>query len=135
MESGSARPGRVGQRVLNYVVSKLNNPPSEVKATFGPVTVLDPIELKLPILEKPHFFYRGDDKAPDSLEAAAQAIKNADCYVLISSEYNHAPAPGLLNILNHFGGSLYKNKPSAIITYSPGPYGGMRAVTPFSNHL
>lgn len=29
--------------------------------------------------------------------------------------------------MGHFGGSCYSCKPSAIVTYSPGPWGGMRA--------
>ena len=30
------------------------------------------------------------------------------------------------SMLGHFGGSNYGYKPSAILTYSPGPWGGMR---------
>mmetsp|Transcript_17601 Transcript_17601/g.26720 ORF Transcript_17601/g.26720 Transcript_17601/m.26720 type:complete len:100 (+) Transcript_17601:3-302(+) len=29
--------------------------------------------------------------------------------------------------MGHFGGSFYKCKPSGIVTYSPGPWGGQRA--------
>jgi chromate reductase, NAD(P)H dehydrogenase (quinone) len=33
----------------------------------------------------------------------------------------------LASLMGHFGGSCYACKPSAIVTYSVGPWGGMRA--------
>jgi NAD(P)H-dependent FMN reductase len=36
-------------------------------------------------------------------------------------------SPALANLLNHFGSSLFSYKPSAIVTYSAGQWGGMRA--------
>ena len=36
-------------------------------------------------------------------------------------------SPALANLLNHFGASLYSYKPSAIVTYSAGQWGGTRA--------
>jgi chromate reductase len=47
--------------------------------------------------------------------------------VLVSPEYNHSPPPALLNFLDHFGSARYAYKPSAICTYSAGPFGGVRA--------
>ena len=43
------------------------------------------------------------------------------------NQYNHCAPPALLSLLGHFGGSNYAFKPAAIVTYSPGPWGGMRA--------
>lgn len=37
---------------------------------------------------------------------------------------NHSIPPALSNMLDHFGCSMYSYKPSAICTYSPGPWGG-----------
>ena len=40
--------------------------------------------------------------------------------------------------MGHFGGSNYTLKPSACVTYSPGPWGGMRgamALRPFLSEL
>ena len=45
----------------------------------------------------------------------------------MTPEYNHAPSPALLNIFNHFGSSTFGFKPSAIVTYSAGQWGGTRA--------
>jgi hypothetical protein len=46
------------------------------------VTVLDPLELKWPVLETPAFFY-DEGKAPADVAAAAAAVKAADCFVLV----------------------------------------------------
>lgn len=46
---------------------------------------------------------------------------------MITPEYNHAPSPALLNLLNHFGSSVFSYKPSAIVSYSAGQWGGTRA--------
>ena len=45
----------------------------------------------------------------------------------ITPEYNHAPSPALLNILNHFGSSVFSWKASAIVSYSAGQWGGSGA--------
>ncbi len=46
---------------------------------------------------------------------------------MVSSEYNHSMSPALAHLLNHFGASLFALKPSAIVTYSAGQWGGARA--------
>ncbi|EOD35847.1 hypothetical protein EMIHUDRAFT_362861 [Emiliania huxleyi CCMP1516] len=46
---------------------------------------------------------------------------------MVTPEYNHAPSPALVNILNHFGSSVFSFKPSAIVSYSQGQWGGCRA--------
>lgn len=90
------------------------------------VTVLDPKEQELPLLNKPHFAY-AKSRVPPNLQQMHDILNNADCYVTITPEYNHAPSPGLLNLLNHFGSSAFSFKPSAIVSYSAGQWGGTRA--------
>ena len=46
---------------------------------------------------------------------------------MVSPEYNHSMSPALADLLNHFGSSLFSYKPSAIVTYSAGQWGGARA--------
>lgn len=115
-------PARLGTRVLEYVKKALNDR-KEVKHN---VTVLDPIELKLPVLEGPAFYYKAED-CPQQLADLDKIVAAADCYVIVTAEYNHCIPPGLTNLMSHFGGSKYKNKASAICCYSSGQYGGMRA--------
>ena len=74
------------------------------------VDVVDPREEPLPLLEKPHFAYaRG--KAPPALDALESRLRAADAYVMCTPEYNHSPSPALMNLLNHFGSSVFSFKP------------------------
>mmetsp|Transcript_15353 Transcript_15353/g.36254 ORF Transcript_15353/g.36254 Transcript_15353/m.36254 type:complete len:214 (+) Transcript_15353:60-701(+) len=114
---------RLGTRVLKFVVDSLQAERPGVKHN---VTVLDPLELQLPVLERPHFFYKPGE-APEHLDKIAQQIAAADCYVFVSAEYNHCIPPALANMLDYFGGSKYAFKCSGIVTYSSGQWGGMRA--------
>jgi NAD(P)H-dependent FMN reductase len=113
---------RLGTRVLRYVVRTLEARP-DIKHE---VTVLDPLELRLPVLEAPQFYY-APGEAPPELEAASAKVEAADAFVLVSPEYNHSIPPALSNLLDHFGGSKYACKPSGLVTYSNGQWGGMRA--------
>jgi chromate reductase len=98
------------------------------------VTVMDPLVLFAPngALSKissgemttPTFFLK---ELPPEVAALKQVIVDADCYVVVSPEYNHSIPPALSSLMGHFGGSCYSCKPSAIVTYSSGPWAGMRA--------
>ena len=66
-------------------------------------------------------------KAPDVLTKTADSFRAAHAYICVTPEYNHSASPALLNILNHFGSSIFSFKPSAIISYSAGQWGGVRA--------
>jgi len=89
------------------------------------VTHVDPRSLP-PQLEKPHFAYAAS-QVPPTLSEVHAILQKADAYLCVTPEYNHAPAPGLLNVLNHFGSSTFSFKPSAIVSYSAGQWGGTRA--------
>eukprot|EP00960_Hanusia_phi_P006911 196886-Hanusia_phi.AAC.1 len=110
------------------------------------ITVFDPLEVfgKGGALEEsgaelkhPHHFF-APGKAPAGMDAMAKKIKEADCYVIVSAEYNHSIPPALVAMMGHFGGSNYACKPSAIIAYSAGPFAGARAAValrPFLSEL
>ena len=53
------------------------------------MTVVNPVETSLPLLQKPHFAYP-KQKAPPVLEELAVLISEADAYVMVTPEYNHA---------------------------------------------
>ena len=103
------------------------------------VQVIDPLDekYKLPVLETPHFFFKPGE-APEQLETIAGIIAAADCFVLVTAEYNHSIPPALVNMLDHFGGSKYAHKCCGIVTYSPSQWGGMRcamALRPITSEL
>ncbi|XP_059153437.1 uncharacterized protein LOC131939251 [Physella acuta] len=60
------------------------------------------------------------------MQERATKIKESDAIVLLSSEYNSVIPPALTNMLCHFSPSLFTCKPSGIVTYSLGVFGGMR---------
>jgi NAD(P)H-dependent FMN reductase len=66
------------------------------------------------------------NEAPPALERLAEIFREADAYVVVSAEYNHSVPPALSNLLDHFL-EEYFFKPSAIVCYSAGAFGGVRA--------
>jgi NAD(P)H-dependent FMN reductase len=118
--AGSVRSERHGIKVAKWVVSKL-----EEKGHH--VSLVDPLELDLPILDK---MYKEMKSPPEKLQNLQKLIKEADGYVPITPEYNHSISSALKNTLDYFL-EEYFFKPSAIISYSVGPFGGITA----GNHL
>ncbi len=65
-------------------------------------------------------------QAPEVLERLATPIRAADAFIIVSGEYNHSIPPALSNLLDHFL-EEYFWRPSAIVCYSAGAFGGVRA--------
>ncbi|MBQ24274.1 NAD(P)H-dependent oxidoreductase [Alcanivorax sp.] len=120
-DSTPPKPARLGERVAKACVECLN-------ARYGEheVELVDALDYPMETVFKPHFSYP-KSKAPPALNTLAEKIASADGYIMVSPEYNHSMSPALANLLNHFGSSLFSYKPSAIVTYSAGQWGGMRA--------
>ncbi len=87
----------------------------------------DPEELDLPVLKKPFHFYKDRSEAPKVLQDTNKLIEEADCFVVITAEYNHCMPPALTNLMDHFPIASYKYRPSGITCYSMGSFGGVRA--------
>ena len=83
--------------------------------------------MDLPILDK---MYKEMESPPEKLQKLQKIIKEADGYIPITPEYNHSISSALKNTLDYFL-EEYFFKPSAIISYSVGPFGGVAA----GNHL
>mmetsp|Transcript_16986 Transcript_16986/g.28462 ORF Transcript_16986/g.28462 Transcript_16986/m.28462 type:complete len:255 (-) Transcript_16986:233-997(-) len=118
-KDGPPFPAPLGNRVLKFVEQ-------EISRRGHDTVVIDPLQENLSIMNKPHFAYKSSD-VPENLQEIAAKFKNADGYIMCTPEYNHAPGPALLNTLAHFGSSLFSFKPSAIVSYSAGQWGGTRA--------
>ncbi|MEZ9833818.1 NADPH-dependent FMN reductase [Vibrio breoganii] len=127
--SGPPRPKRLGERV-SLACSLLLD-----KAFPGnSIEIIDPLDYDTGGIFKPEFAY-SRQQVPQDLETLANKIKNADAYVMVSPEYNHSMSPALAHLLNHFGSSLFSFKPSAIVTYSAGQWGGARAAVSMRTFL
>ena len=128
-DSTPPRPARLGTRVARACLECLNTRYQEHE-----IELIDALDYPLDEVFKPHFAYPRS-KAPEQLNTLADKIQAADGYIMISPEYNHSMSPALANLLNHFGSSLFSYKPSAIVTYSAGQWGGMRAAVGMRTYL
>lgn len=115
---GSVRAERQGIKAARFVVNQL-------KKRGHKVTLVDPLVYKLPLLDKMYKEYE-KGKAPKIMEKLASILRKADAYVIVSGEYNHSVPAALKNLIDHFMNE-YFFKPSAIVSYSVGPFGGVRA--------
>ncbi len=115
---GTVRSERIGPRVARYMVRLCEERGHQP-------TLIDPVEYPLPLLDKMYKEYPAG-QAPEVLERLAKIMRRADAYIIVSGEYNHSIPPALSNLLDHFL-EEYFFKPSAIVCYSPGPFGGVRA--------
>lgn len=128
-DSTPPKPARLGGRVTEAVLECLNSRYAECE-----VELVDALDYPTEPVFKPHFAYPRS-KAPSELNQLAEKIESADGFVMVSPEYNHSMSPALANLLNHFGSSLFSYKPSAIVTYSAGQWGGMRAAVAMRTFL
>ena len=116
---GSARQSRQGIKAARFITSKLEERGQSV-------TLIDSQEYRLPLLDKMYKEYAGET-APPEMTAISGILEAADGFVVVSAEYNHSVPAALKNLLDHFQGE-YLYKPSAIVTYSAGPFAGVRAL-------
>ncbi|MEX1221130.1 MAG: NAD(P)H-dependent oxidoreductase [Idiomarina sp.] len=128
-DSTPPKPARLGERVAKACLDCLNSRYEDCE-----IELIDALDYPLETVFKPHFAYPKNE-APDNLRELAEKIESADGFIMISPEYNHSMSPALANLLNHFGSSLFSYKPSAIVTYSAGQWGGVRAAVGIRSFL
>lgn len=121
---GSVRSERMGSRVAKWVIS-------ELEARGHQAHLVDAAALDLPLLDKKWKEIK-DSTGPehaelrDKLRPLAELYERADGFAICSAEYNHAPPPALVNLLDYFL-EEYLYRPSAIVCYAASPFGGVRA--------
>ncbi|HYD14323.1 MAG TPA: NADPH-dependent FMN reductase [Allosphingosinicella sp.] len=115
---GSVRRDRVGDRAARLVMDGLHARGHE------PVLV-DALALQLPLLDR-MYKEHPPGEAPEPLERLAALYRRADGFLVVSGEYNHGIPPALKNLLDHFL-EEYFWRPSGIVCYSAGAFGGVRA--------
>ena len=115
---GSVRQDRMAARAGRMIMRALSARGHE------PVLV-DPMDLRLPLLDRMYKeFAKGE--APHALAQLAALYTRADGFLIVSGEYNNGIPPALKNLLDHFLEEYYW-RPSAIVSYSSGQFGGVRA--------
>lgn len=114
---GSTRKGRQGIHVSKWTQKTLEQRGHDA-------TVIDPLEHEeLLYLSE---MAKSQENPSEDMQEIRELIKSADGYVAITPEYNHSYSGALKNMLDHFL-EEYAFKPCAIITYSAGNFGGIRA--------
>jgi NAD(P)H-dependent FMN reductase len=116
--AGSVRIDRQGIKAARFVVGQL-------QARGHCTTLVDPVEEALPLLDRMYKEY-APGTAPANLERLARLYRQADGFVVVTGEYNHSVPPPLSNLLDHFL-EEYFFRPSAVVCYSAGGFGGVRA--------
>lgn len=114
---GSTRPGRVGDKVAEWYADKVKD---VIGADFE---VVDIEKFNLPILDEETPASYGN-YSKEHTKKWSKEIDKFDGYVWVSPEYNHAPAPALLNAISFLYNEWHR-KPVALLTY--GGVGGARA--------
>ena len=115
---GSVRRDRMGDRAAQLVSRELERRGHDVH-------LVDPLELQLPLLDR-MYKEHPTGEAPEPLERLAALYRGVDGFLVISAEYNHGIPPALKNLLDHFL-EEYFWRPSGIVCYSAGSFGGVRA--------
>jgi NAD(P)H-dependent FMN reductase len=121
---GSVRSERMGDRAAKWAIAQL-------EARGHEAVLVDADELHLPILDKMWKELKKDTSAKyaklrEKLEPLAKLYRRADGFCVVSAEYNNSIPPGLSNLIDYFL-EEYFFRPSAIVCYSAGQYGGVRA--------
>lgn len=115
----SIREGRLADAVLSAFIA--------IAGKDYKFTLVDPLEYKLPLLNKRYF----EMEAPEeNFKKLHELFSATDGFIFITAEYNHSVPPALKNMIDHYGPE-FKRKSAGIISYSNGPVGGARS----SEHL
>lgn len=115
---GSVRPERQGIRAARFVCDQVAKRGHEAH-------LIDPQQVQLPLLGFMYKEYKAGE-APEQLEKLADLFRRADGFLVVTAEYNHSMPPALVNLLDHFLEEYYF-RPSGIVCYSAGRFGGVRA--------
>jgi len=123
---GSTRPSRAADKVVPWVTSR-----AALHEAFD-AEVLDLRDWPLPMFGE-HMGSVGDPSDPTYSDQVVRRwnrkIAEADAYLVITPEYNHSVPGELKNAIDSvFVSFAFRNKPMAMVGYSSGVGGGIRAI-------
>ncbi len=119
MVLGSIRSNRKGIMVARWLEK-------EIKKKGHNIEFVDLKEKDLPIMDKRFQDYDAG-QAPKFLTDLHKKMEQADGFIFITPEYNHAISSALKNFLDYFFRE-YFFKPAALSSYSTGATAGIRAL-------
>ena len=123
---GSTRPTRAADKVVPWVVNR-----AALHEAFE-TEVIDLRDWQLPMFGE-HMGSIGDPNDPSYSEQIVRRwnrkIAEADAYLVITPEYNHSVPGELKNAIDSvFFSFAFRNKPMAMVGYSGGIGGAIRAI-------
>jgi NAD(P)H-dependent FMN reductase len=113
---GTVRRDRQGIKVARWTEE-------ELKGRNHIVFFIDPLELRLPLLDR---MYKETYSPSEQMKDFRSKINDAEEYIAVTPEYNYSTSSAMKNTLDYFLEEYYF-KPSAIVSYSPGIFGGINA--------
>lgn len=118
--SSTVRPSRKGPLVAHWI--------SEVARQHGSfeVELLDLGEINLPLMNEAIHPIRKQYEQEHTRQWSAK-IEEADAFIFVTAEYDYGYPASLRNALEYLVHE-WAYKPSGIVSYSAGPYAGVRAV-------
>jgi len=122
---GSTRPARAADKVVRWVTGQALHEAFDTE-------VIDLRDWPLPMFGE-HAGSIGDRTDPSYSDPAVRKwnrkIAEADAYLVITPEYNHSVPGELKNAIDSvFVSFAFRNKPMAMVGYSGGIGGGIRAI-------
>ncbi len=108
---GSTRPGRLCDRVVNWVARELAHYP------LLDIDLIDPLEFDLPLAH---------NREHPGIAALSERLSDADAFIIVTPEYNHSFTASLKFVLDLVY-EPWHGKPVAFVSYG-GISGGLRAV-------
>ena len=135
-------PSRTGDRVVSFVKASVEAMPNN-KLEIEVIDILNfPSLMSFASLDGNPSYYAAPNPSslPEDIASLVSKVEAADCYLIVSPEYNHTIPPVLTQMMNMTGCSKYANKVSGTVCYSgfPSPAGGARcavALRPYLSEL
>lgn len=116
---GSLRKDSINRHYANAIVAKLNKIDNKIKVT------------EVQISDLPLYNQDFDEQNIDSYERVREQIDKADGILIVTPEHNRTIPSALKNVIDiasrPAGKSVWAGKKVAVVTASPGTYGGINS--------
>ena len=125
--SSTVRPGRKGPIIAKWITETAQN-----HGSFE-AELLDLGEINLPLMnEAIHPMLKKYEH--EHTKKWSAKIEEADAFIFVTSEYNHSYPASLKNALEYLVHE-WAYKPAGIVSYSAGPFAGIRGALNLKNDL
>ncbi|MVN20406.1 NADPH-dependent FMN reductase [Mucilaginibacter arboris] len=125
--SSTVRPGRKGSIISHWITNL-----AQEKGNFE-VELLDLGEINLPLMNEPvHPMMRQYEH--EHTKQWSAKIEEADAFIFVTAEYDYSYPASLKNALEYLVHE-WAYKPAGIVSYSIGPFAGVRAASSLKGDL